>query len=139
MMNVTMWLEPYHNSILILGLTGALSLLQLLLFDLMAIKLKHTPGHPVENNHRNILFRLSRAHANTNETMGALILLFLFTLFTNADPLWVNRLMGAYFLSRVAHMFFYYLGWSMWRGIVFGLSLLSMIGLFVIGLLAWLV
>ncbi len=138
-MNMTLWLEPYQGSILILGLTGALSLLQLLCFDFMAIKLRHTPGHPVENNHGNLLFRLSRAHANTNETLGALILLFLFALLTAADPVWVNRLMVGYFLSRVLHMLFYYIGWSFLRGVVFALSLLSMIGLFVIGLLSWLV
>lgn len=138
MTEVNMWLEPYQASILIIGLTGALSLLQLILFDFMAIKLKHQPGHPVENDHRSLLFRLSRAHANTNETMGVLILLFLFVLFTAANPLWVNGLMMAYFVSRVLHMIFYYAGWSFMRGLVFGGSLLSMIGLFVFGLIAWL-
>ena len=137
-MNITVWLEPYQLSILILGLSGALSLLQLLCFDFMAIKLRHTPGHPVENNHNNLLFRLSRAHANTNETLGALILLFLFALFTAADPLWVNGLMIAYFLCRLLHMLCYYAGWSTSRGVVFAISLLSMIGLFIVGLQSWL-
>ncbi len=132
------WLEPYQWSVLWLGLTGALSLLQLLAFDFMAIKLKHPPGHPIEASHSNLLFRLSRAHANTNETMGAMIVLFLFALFTAADSDWVNRFMAAYFVTRVGHMICYYAGWSALRGVVFGLSLLALLGLFVLGLMSWL-
>ena len=131
-------LVDYQWSILILGLTGALSLLQLLIFDLMAIKRKHPPGHPIESSHNNLLFRLSRAHANTNETMGVLILLFLFAALSAADPIWVNRLMIGYFACRVAHMICYYLAWPTLRGLVFGLSLLSLIGLFIMGLMAYL-
>jgi uncharacterized MAPEG superfamily protein len=130
-------LAAYQSSILVLGLTGALSLLQLLVFDITAIKLKHPPGYPIESSHKNMLFRFSRAHANTNETMGVMILLFLFTVFTAADPIWVNRLMAAYFLSRFLHMVCYYAAWSTLRGVVFGVSLLSLIGLFVLGMLAW--
>ncbi len=129
-------LVNYQSSVLILGLTGALSLVQLLLFDLMAIKLKHPPGYPIESSHKNLLFRLSRAHANTNETMGAMILLFLFSVFSSADPAWVNSLMIGYFAARVMHMVCYYASWAALRGVVFGLSLLCLIGLFIVGLMA---
>ena len=129
------YLAGYQWSVLVLGLTGALSLLQLLIFDVMAIKLKHPPGYPIESSHENLLFRLSRAHANTNETMGVMILMFLFSVLSAVDPVWVNRLMVMYFISRVLHMVFYYLGWSALRGVVFGLSILSLLGLFVSGLM----
>ncbi|MGJ8662743.1 MAG: MAPEG family protein [Marinicella sp.] len=127
----------YQWSVLVLGLTGALSLLQLLIFDFMAIKLKHPPGFPIESSHKNVLFRLSRAHANTNETLGAMIVMFLFAAFSSADPTWVNNLMISYLLTRVLHMICYYAAWSTLRGVVFGLSILSLIGLFVIGLMAY--
>ena len=130
-------LESYHWSVLCLGLTGALSLVQLLIFDLMAIKLKHPPGHPIEANHNNPLFRLSRAHANTNETIGALILVCLFAMFSGANAQWVNICMGVYLIARLGHMLCYYAGWSTLRGVVFGISLLPMFGLFILGLLAW--
>lgn len=131
------WLGSYEISILILGLTGALSLLQLLAFDVMAIKLKHPPGYPIESSHKNLLFRLFRAHANTNETLGAMILLFLFALFSQADPTWVNRLMLAYFCSRILHMIFYYAAKPLLRGIVFGVSIISLLGLFLVGIMTW--
>ncbi len=126
----------YQWSVLVLGLTGVLSLLQLLIFDLTAIKLKHPPGYPIESSHKNLLFRLSRAHANTNETMGVMILMFLFTVFSAADPVWVNNLMIGYFATRVLHMICYYADWKAMRGVVFGLSLLSLIGLFIVGLIS---
>jgi len=126
----------YRWSVLVLGLTGSLSLLQLLLFDLMAIKLKHPPGFPIESSHKNLLFRLSRAHANTNETMGVMILGFLFAALSSADPKWVNSLMMTYFVSRAMHMICYYAGWSALRGVVFGLSLITLIGLFVVGFMS---
>ncbi len=137
-MNVSVWLETYQWSILIVGLTAMLSIVQLLAFDFMAIKQRHPPGHPVTNDHNSLLFRLSRAHANMNETMGAMILLFLFVLFTSADPRWVNGLMGFYFICRLLHMVFYYAGQAALRGVVFGISLLALIGLFVVGIMAWL-
>lgn len=132
------WLSPYETSILILGLTGALSLLQLLAFDVMAIKLKHPPGYPIESSHKNLLFRLSRAHANTNETLGAMILLFLFAVMSQANPTWVNLLMLVYFCSRVLHMLFYYAAKPTLRGIVFGVSIISLLGLFILGVVSWL-
>ena len=131
-------LAAYQSSILVLGLTGALSLLQLLVFDITAIKLKHPPGYPIESSHKNMLFRFSRAHANTNETMGVMILLFLFAALSAADPYWVNGLMIVYLVTRVLHMICYYAAWSAMRGVIFGFSLLSLIGLFVVGLMKYL-
>jgi len=127
----------YPLAVLVLGLTAALSLIQLLVFDAMAIKLKHPPGYPIESSHKNLLFRLSRAHANTYETMGVMILLFLFVVFSAADPTWVNRLMLAYWVARVLHMVCYYLAWSTARAIMFGLSIMALLGLLVIGLVAY--
>ncbi|WP_223787121.1 MAPEG family protein [Marinicella meishanensis] len=130
-------LLSYPTAVLVLGMTAALSLFQLLLFDAMAIKLKHPPGYPIESSHKNLLFRLSRAHANTNETMGVMILLFLFAVLSAADPLWVNRLMLAYLVTRVLHMVCYYLAWSTARAVMFSLSIVSLLGLLVVGMLAY--
>ena len=127
----------YQWSVLVLGLTAALSLVQLLVFDLMAIKLKHPPGYPIESSHKSLLFRLSRAHANTNETMGVMILLFLFASLSAADPTWVNRLMLGYFVTRLMHMLCYYMAWPAMRGLVFGVSVLILMSLFILGLLAF--
>jgi len=68
------FIEPYKITILVIGLTGFIFLLQLLVADIIGIKAKHTPGHPVTANHDDLLFRVSRTFSNSNESAAILIL-----------------------------------------------------------------
>ena len=43
--------EAYKLTVLVLGLTGFLFWLQLALVDVLGIKMKHTPGYAIEQNH----------------------------------------------------------------------------------------
>ena len=83
-------IAPYSSSVLALGLLGFLYLVQLLVADLVAIRRGHVPGTPVSGGHEDLLFRATRAHANTTESIGAVILLSAFAILVRADPAWVN-------------------------------------------------
>ena len=127
---------PYAPTIWALGMSGALLLIQLLVVDLAGIKAGHQPGTPVEADHGNFLFRTIRAHANTNESIAAFILLALFGLLSAASPFWLNTLAWAYVATRIAHMLFYYIGLQLPRSIAFGASLLVLFSMLVVGVAA---
>jgi len=48
----------------------------------------------------------------------------------SASPPWVNALSIAWLACRLAHMGFYYASIKLGRSIAFGLSLLTLLGLF---------
>ncbi|WP_125721367.1 MAPEG family protein [Pseudoalteromonas rubra] len=131
-------LLPYQLTILVLGLSGALFLIQLAIVDIVAIKQKHPPGVGVAQDPDDWLFRCNRVFANSNETLGILVLVVLFALFSGADPLWLNALALVYLASRVGHMLCYYIGQKLLRSIAFGICYLSLFGIFTTGLSAWL-
>jgi uncharacterized MAPEG superfamily protein len=131
------YIEPYKVTVLIMGLTGLVSLIQLLIVDFAAIKLKHTPGFPVLSDHSSFLFRASRAHADTNETIGAFILLSCFGVLSSGSAAWLNGFAIAYFVGRILHMCCYYGGLSIARSASFAVSLVGLTGMFVIGLAPW--
>jgi len=130
-------LEQYSTAILIIGLTGLILFLQLLVNDVTAIKAKHTPGYPIDPDHDSFHFRVARAIANTNESVAIFILFVAFGLLTLADPVWLNRWAVVYFAGRVAHMLCYYFGIKLARSVSFAISLVGLVGLFVIALQAW--
>ena len=129
--------DPYRITILLLGLTGLMMLVQILIADIAAIKQQHTPGYPVNPDHNNFLFRASRAQANTNESVAVFVLFALFGVFTASNALYLNAFSVIYFVSRIAHMSFYYGNLKLARSISFPLSLVGLIGMFITGLVAW--
>lgn len=129
--------DPYGITILVAGLTGLLLLIQLFVADVAAIKSKHTPGYPIESDHESFLFRATRAHANTNESVAALILFVIFGIFSSASPLYLNIFSVVYLVGRIAHMCCYYANLKLLRSIAFGLGLIGLIGMFVVGLISW--
>ena len=129
--------ELYKVTILIIGLTALILIVQLLIVDLIAIKAKHTPGFPVEPNHESNLFRAVRAQSNTNESIPIFILLVIFAILSSANPEWINNFSMAYFVGRVGHMTFYYLGIGLARSVAFGVSLIALIGMLVTSFLVW--
>lgn len=131
------WLVPYAPTVWAMGMSGALLLIQLLVVDLAGIKARHRPGTPVEADHGEFLFRATRAHANTNESIAAFTLLALFCVLSAASPGWLNALSWVYVAARVAHMVCYYAGFQLPRSVAFGVGLVALFGMLVVGVAAW--
>ena len=132
------FIEPYQITVLVLGLTGALFWLQLAVVDVVAIKLKHTPGFNIEQNHNRFLFRANRAFANSNESVGILVLLTLFAILSAADASWLNTCSIVYLVGRCSHMLCYYFNFKAARSASFAISFCALLAIFVVGLQAWL-
>lgn len=64
-------------------LAGLTLFLQLVVVDVIGLKTKHVPGHPVAADHSNALFRASRALSNTNKSVAIFIHFYLLSA-TNA-------------------------------------------------------
>ena len=134
---MTTWLIGYDWTVLSFGLIGGLLLVQVLVSDVISIRAKHPPGAPVPMDHSSLLFRVHRAHANTNETLAGFVLLTLFALAAKANPEWLNGLAMTYIGARLAHMTCYYANLKLLRSVAFGISLVALVGILVAGLLAW--
>ncbi|MCR9094708.1 MAG: MAPEG family protein [bacterium] len=126
--------DAYRTTIVCLGLAGGLLVLQLLVVDVAGLRRRHPPGLPIEPDPTDFLFRATRAHANTNESIAAFTLLAIFSVAVGADAAWTNGLATTWVLGRVAHMACYYAGWGPARSASFGLSLIALLGLFVNGM-----
>ena len=130
-------LQPYNTGILIIGLSGFILCIQLIVVDVAGVKSRHRPGFPITPDKNSFLFRSARAFANTNESVTIFIVFMAFAILTLADPVWVNRWATLYFVGRLAHMACYYAGIGLARSASFVVSLVGLIGLFVIALQAW--
>lgn len=120
----------YMPTIYVMAAMGALLLIQLVIVDLVGIRERHVPGTAAPEDHGNRLFRVTRAFANTNESVTAFILIALFAMFSASSPTAVNLLAGLYLIGRIVHMLSYYVGASKPRAIGFGLGLVSLILMF---------
>ena len=123
-------LAPYHTAVVALGMLGFLYLVQLLVADVAGITRRHTPGMPVDAGHDDFLFRAVRAHANTSESIGAVILIAGFAIACAATPSAVNLGLSAFVVFRLIHMLAYYLDVRILRSVAFGLGVLSLITVF---------
>lgn len=130
-------LEPYGPTVVVAGITGLLLLIQLLIADLLAIRAKHPPGHPIPADYRQLLFRASRAHANTNESVAVFILFALFGVVGGASAAWLNGMALVYLAGRAGHMLCYYADLGTPRSAAFGVSVIGLLGMFVAGVIAW--
>jgi len=131
------FLSPYKSSILILGVIGFLSLVQLLIADLYALKIKHTPGYPIKPDHNNFIFRAARAHSNTNESIAIFVIFLLFGMFSTASPQWLYYFSLAYLVGRILHMILYYMNMQLARSASFLLILVGLFGMFAVGIDAY--
>jgi uncharacterized MAPEG superfamily protein len=132
-------LEPltaYSPVVWAFGVVGLLLLMQLLVADIAGVRAGHVPGSPVPADHGSFLFRAVRAHANTNETIAAFILLALFGIFRGASAEWLNGLAWLYVGARVAHMACYYADVRIMRSVAFVLAFAALLGMLIAGSLA---
>ncbi len=123
----------YSPAIFGLGVFGVLYLAQLLVADFVAISRRHTPGTSVAQDHDDFLFRVTRAHANTSESVGAFILIVGFASMAGGSPNWVNALVWAFVACRTVHTAAYYLDQRFWRSGAFGAGMLCLFLLFTVG------
>ncbi|MDP3516266.1 MAG: MAPEG family protein [Pseudohongiella sp.] len=130
-------IEPYKVTVLVLGLTGFLFWIQLAIADVVGIKEKHTPGFLIEQNHNSFIFRSNRVLANSNESAAILILLSLFGILSSANATWLNVCALAYLVGRFGHMVFYYCNLQIARSVAFAISFVSLLGMFIVGLVTW--
>ncbi len=130
------WLAPYAPTVLAMLATAALLLVQLLVLDLASIKAKHVPGTPVQTDHASFLFRATRTHANTNESVAAFVLLAVLAIFSSASPMWANAFAWLYVAGRLGHMFCYYADLRIARSISFGVSLIALFSLLLVTFVA---
>jgi uncharacterized MAPEG superfamily protein len=127
-------LMPYQNVVAAIGATGVLLLVQILVVDVAGIRARHVPGMPVTADHGRFLFRAVRAHANTNESIAAFVLLALFGMLGGAQAQWLGAMAWIYVGGRVAHMLCYYADLRLLRSIAFGIGLLALLGMAGVGL-----
>ncbi len=99
---------------------------QALVADLTAMRMKHTPGMPVESGHDDPLFRTARAQANTNENLP------LFILVTGAAMLLGNsagmtaNCTWVFVAGRAIHMLAYYADLRPIRSVGFVIGFVAM-------------
>lgn len=127
------WLSPYAPTIWALGVTGGLLLIQILVADVAGIRAHHAPGTPVAADPGSFLFRAVRAHANTNESVAAFILLALFGVLSMVTASTLNILAWVYVAGRGGHMLFYYAGVAPLRSVSFAVSILALLGMLILG------
>jgi uncharacterized MAPEG superfamily protein len=130
-------LATYAPMVWAMGTSGVLLLLQLLVVDIAGIRSGHVPGAPVASDHGVFMFRATRAHANTNESIASFVLLSLFGIFSSGSAPWLNVLAWLYVLCRVVHMICYYADQRVLRSASFAVSLAALLGIFIVGALAW--
>jgi len=130
-------LENYSSLISAIGAITLIQIIQLVLADIIGIRSKHTPGATVKADHDNLLFRASRVFANTNETISIFILASIFCVLVNASPNVTGIAAWTYVIARVVYAFCYYANFRTIRSIIFGISLLSLIVLYMAGVYAW--
>jgi uncharacterized MAPEG superfamily protein len=129
-------LLPYRPALAAWVLLGGLHLVQALVADVAAIRARHTPGMPVTTGHDDFLFRAARAHANTNESSPAFVVLCLVAILLGGDPWWTNGLAWAFVVGRLGHMLAYYGDLRRLRSAAFGVGFACLVGLLATGIAA---
>lgn len=129
--------QTYSMTIAALGAMAALMFIQLLIADVIGIRLNHIPGSQVATDHKSILFRVSRTAANTCESIGIFILAVLFCMLSGADPTNTAYTAWAFICARLLYAICYYLNLQLFRSIMFGMALISLASLIVTGGAVW--
>lgn len=116
-----------------LGAMALLMLIQILVADVLAIRAKHVPGTPVTADHGSLLFRATRVVANTNESIAVFILALAFCFLSEASPMYTAYAAWGFVASRSVYSLCYYFNLQIPRSIVFGISLVLLLTLLLIG------
>lgn len=128
-------LQSYEMTIYALGALALLLFLQLLVADVVGIRSKHTPGTAIGGGHDDLLFRVSRTVANSNESIAIFILATLFCILSGASPAYTAYGAWGFVLARALYALCYYSNIQLLRSVVFGISILCLAGLLAVGFL----
>lgn len=127
----------YESTFMALGAMALLMFVQLVFADLVGIKFKHLPGAAIPADHGKLLFRAARTVANTNESIAIFVLAVLFCIFSEAAANHTAYAAWAFVSARLLYALCYYGNVQLLRSVVFGISLLCLLALVVIGVLAY--
>ena len=127
-------LETYSTAIAALAALGALMLTQLIIADVASIRRRHIPGTTVAADHNDALFRVTRTVANTNESVAIFIVLLLYGTLSGASPTLIAYAAWGYVIMRVLYAACYYANIPLLRSTSFGLSLVSLLAMLLVGL-----
>ncbi|NND69709.1 MAG: MAPEG family protein [Halioglobus sp.] len=128
-------MQSYEMTVYAIGVLALLLLSQLLVADVVGILSRHTPGSTIGGGHSDVLFRVSRTVANTNESIAIFVLAVLFCILSGASPTYTAYGAWGFVLSRALYAVFYYSNLQILRSTVFGISLLFLLGLLLTGFL----
>ena len=134
-MKIAAFLDQYALAVSALGAIGLLMLLQLVVADVVSIRRRQVPGAPVPADHSDSLFRVTRTVANTNESIAVFLVAWLYAVFSGASPALAGYAAWAYVAARVVYALCYYGNRPTLRSISFGLALLSIAALLLVGAL----
>ena len=126
-------LRDYEATILSMGVLALLLVVQVVVADMIGIRSRHLPGTPIDADHANPLFRVSRTVANTNESIAAYIILVLFCIFSGADADATGYLSWGFVLARAGYAVCYYANLQIARSVLFGISMVMLAGMLVTG------
>jgi len=129
-------LQTYSSSIATLAAIASIMLVQLLIADTTSILRKQVPGTKVNDDHNDLLFRVTRTVANTNETIAIFVCVLLFCILSGASPTFTAYAAWSYISFRAAYAICYYTNLQTLRSICFGLSALSLLALLLVGVLS---
>ena len=129
--------QTYPMTVAALGALAVLMFCQLLVADVVGLRSKHIPGSPVPADHDNPLFRTSRTVTNTNESIAIFILAILFCMLSGAPAGTTAYAAWAFVIARFLYAVCYYSNLQLLRSTMFGISLIALAALLVIGCSVW--
>ena len=122
-----------HPAVAALGAMALLMLVQLFFAVAVSTRLQHIPGTIAAGGHDDPFFRASRTVANTNETIAIFVLAVMFCIMSGAAEYATAQAAWAFVVARGAYAICYSVNMQTLRSLCFGLSLLALIALLVIG------
>ena len=125
--------QTYAMTISAAGTLAVLMLCQLLIADVVGLRTGHVPGSLAETDHDNPLFRVTRTVANTNESIAIFVLAILFCVLSGAPAAATAYAAWAFVIARALYAICYYANLRLLRSCMFGISLIALIALLVIG------
>ena len=131
-------MKVYSTTIAAFGAMAFLMLCQVVVADVIALREKHLPGSQIPSDHNNLLFRVSRTVANTNETVAIFAFSALFCVLSGVSASTAAYASWAYVVARFLYAVCYYLNLQLLRSAMFGVSLFSIAALLVAGASKWL-
>ena len=125
--------QAYSSVVAAMGALALLMLAQVLVVDVLGMRAKHVPGSQVPVDHGNPHFRAARTVANTNESIAVFIVAVLFCMFSGASASLTTYAAWTFVVARALFAVCYYSNLQLLRSTMFGVSLLALTGLIVIG------